>query len=221
MADTQNLPNINLPQRTITITGTMTARLFQAAIRASRIDLRSMQVAMAPPHVRDPSNRAVDRLMAAVARFEEEMTLAEKDLESASNNNSNRRSNAQSAAKPRQGRDARPQSTGANGQPTATKLPTANGQFPAAGASTNPRSRNRNKAKGNGGATAAQATSAAQQGSQQNPESAAKPALNPTQPKAAPEGVKIETPAPTPAPVQAEQMAPAPQADVAATIQAL
>lgn len=214
MAEPQNLPNINLPQRTITITGTMTARLFQMAIRASRIDLRSMQVALAPPNVRDPSNRAVDRLMAAVARFEEELTLAEKDIEAASNNKSNRRGSAPAAANQHQGRDARPQAKGASKDASAANTATG-GQDPAGSTSAKSRSRNRNS-KNKGGATSPQSTGGAQQPA---PQETPTPVPTAVQPNAAQDVVSLGGSAGSAEPATRQRVAP--EADVAATLQAL
>ena len=162
MADTQNQqsnqPTFNLPQRSLTITGSLTARLYQAAIRASRIDLRSVQVAMSRPAVRDPSNRAIDRLVQALARFESELSSAEKDLNEASRDSGNGRSGQNGQRRP--ARDARPKSAAGNATPKqANAKPTAGGQAQASESNAPTRSRDRNRNRNNeskGGQPAAQ-----------------------------------------------------------------
>lgn len=222
MADAQNQPTINLPQRTITITGAMTARLYQLSIRASRIDLRSMQVAMARPAVRDPSNRAIDSFMQAVARFEAEMASVEKELDNASRNNPNDRSIGQSGkAQGRTGRDSRNQTTGGNkGLPAASPAIQAIAQGAAAGGETaKPRARNRNKNKGNGGANA-QTANEAKQSVPQKPLSAANPAPAPAQSQRATAPAAATTEHSVP--VKQHAVAPvSPMAEVPANIQAL
>lgn len=214
MAEAQNQLNINLPQRTITITGAMTARLCQAAIRASRIDLRAMQVVMARPAVRDPSMRAIERLAQAVARFEAEITMVEKDLDTASQNTPDRRNNGKNEQRRR---DARPQGATSNAGATAASANAVAGSQDDAASSGSPkgRNRNRNKNKGNGGANNAQAPSAPKQATAQKNEAPASNAQTAHQPSPVQVVASAESPAP------AKQQAVAPQTDVTAHIQAL
>lgn len=94
MADKPNQPNITLPQRTITITGEHSARMVQNTVRVSRIEQRAIQIAMAPPAIRDAGRRAMDRFAQATSQFEAELAQIEKEMEaSGRNNNSNRRRN--------------------------------------------------------------------------------------------------------------------------------
>lgn len=218
MAETQNQPNhpnITLPQRSITITGALTARLFQAAIRASRIDLRSVQVAMSRPSVRDPSNRAIDRLVQALGRFESELNAAEKELNEASretgNGNGNGRSGQNGNRRPP--RDARTQSAAGNATPTSANGGAATGgQANASGEGTaKPGKRSRNRSKGTNGAQ----PSATQQHTQQTGAQKASPTPAPTKP-AEPSVVADSS-----AHAQAEQQPVAAQTDVAAHIHAL
>nr|WP_192963375.1 hypothetical protein [Pseudomonas fluorescens]CEK42185.1 hypothetical protein PQBR57_0232 [Pseudomonas fluorescens SBW25] len=211
MAGTQNTPNITLPQRSITITGPMTARLFQASVRVSRIDLRATQVALAHPSVRDPSNRAIKQFEAALARFESEMTVVEKDLDNAGRTapprrNSQQNQNPQSRKPVREGRaEAAADASGGAGGATIAKSATQSGgnqKQAAPGQGKGPRSRNKNR--GN----AAPAASATKQPAQQSE-------VAPTAATAQP---VVVTAAPAPAPVQPQST---PQADVPADIQAL
>lgn len=207
MAGTHNTPNITLPQRSITITGPMTARLFQASVRVSRIDLRATQVALAHPSVRDPSNRAIKQFEAALARFESEMTAVEKDLDNAGRTTSPRRNgqqnqNPQSRKPEREGRvEAATEVSGGAGTAkpaNVTTQPGGNQTQAAPGQGKSSRSRNKNK--GN----AATAAIASQQPNQQAAAAPAQPVVVPA--------------ATAPAPVQPQ---PAPKADVPSDIQAL
>lgn len=168
MADTQNQPNqpvFNLPQRSLTITGALTARMYQAAIRASRIDLRAVQVAMARPAVRDPSNRAIDTFMQALARFEGELSRAEKDLDDASRNTSNRRGSSQSDdAQRHPARDTRKQQAAGNAGSAPASSDAQSTQANTSGnGSANPRKRSRNRNSGGNGAAGTAQTGAGQQ----------------------------------------------------------
>lgn len=211
MADTQNQQNqpvFNLPQRSLTITGALTARMYQAAIRASRIDLRAVQVAMARPAVRDPSNRAIDTFMQALARFESELSRAEKDLDDASRTTSNRRGSSQSDdAQRRTARDTRKQQAPGNagsapaGSDAQGVKANASGNGPA-----NTRKRNRNRG-GNGEANTAQTAAGQQQPATQR-------APGPAKAAPAPAASTSESQAHVKQPVT-------PPADVAANLQVL
>lgn len=211
MAGTQNTPNITLPQRSITITGPMTARLFQASVRVSRIDLRATQVALAHPSVRDPSNRAIKQFEAALARFESEMTAVEKDLDNAGRSapprrNAQQNQNPQSRKPDRENRadSAADVSGGAGAARTAKAATQPGGSQAQAAPGQGKGARSRNKNKGN----AAPAANATQQPSQQ---AAAAPTAATAQPVVVPAAAG-------PAPVQQQ---PAPKADVPSDIQAL
>lgn len=210
MADTQNQqpnqPTFNLPQRSLTITGALTARLYQAAIRASRIDLRAVQVAMSRPAVRDPSNRAIDRLVRALGQFESELSLVEKDLNEASRETGNGRSGQNGQRRP--ARDARPKLAAGNATANSANAKPAAGQAEASESGATKRSRNRNRNnESKGGQPAAQQ----QQPAAQKPS----PTPPPTQP------IDNTVAADSAAQVQAKQQPVAAPADVAANIQAL
>lgn len=91
-ANTQsNQFNPNLPTRTITITGESSARMVQNTVRISRLEQRSIQIAMATPAVRDAGRRAMDRLQAALSALESELTQVEKEIEATNRNGNQRR----------------------------------------------------------------------------------------------------------------------------------
>ncbi len=90
-----NQPNITLPQRTITITGEYSARMVQNTVRVSRIEQRAIQIAMAPPAIRDAGRRAMDRFAQATSQFESELAQIEKELEASGRNSNRRRTNGQ------------------------------------------------------------------------------------------------------------------------------
>lgn len=118
MAEKSNQPNITLPQRTITITGEYSARMCQNTVRVSRIEQRAIQIAMAPPAIRDAGRRAMDRFAQATAQFESELAQIERDLEASSRGGNRRRNGAQARnndQRQNQGRD----NNGASGAPTA------------------------------------------------------------------------------------------------------
>ena len=94
MAEKSNQPNITLPQRTITITGEYSARMCQNTVRVSRIEQRAIQIAMAPPAIRDAGRRAMDRFAQATAQFESELAQIERELEASSRGGSRRRNGA-------------------------------------------------------------------------------------------------------------------------------
>lgn len=94
MADAPAQPNqfnLNLPTRTITITGESSARMVQNTVRISRLEQRSIQLAMATPAIRDAGRRAMDRLHAAQNAFELELANVEKEIEATNRSNSQRR----------------------------------------------------------------------------------------------------------------------------------
>lgn len=219
MAATQNQPNINLPQRSITITGPMTARLYQASVRASRIDLRATQVALAHPSVRDPSNRAIERFMQAVARFESEMTMVEKDLDNASRTGPARRNGqqgeGQASRQPARDNRSQPKASEAGAGSTAAKAANAAGGAQAQ-SNTPPqgkkRTRTRNKNKASGAGEVAQASQPQKPATPQ--QQAPKEPQAPTTALAAPVAAQVAAPAP----VQPQAVKPA---DVPSNIQAL
>lgn len=108
MAEKSNQPNITLPQRTITITGEYSARMCQNTVRVSRIEQRAIQIAMAPPAIRDAGRRAMDRFAQATAQFESELAQIERELEASSRGGNRRRNGAQARGneqRQNQGRD--------------------------------------------------------------------------------------------------------------------
>lgn len=93
MADTPNQPGQfapNLPQKKITITGESSARMFQNTVRVSRLEQRSIQLAMAPAAVRDAGRRVMDRMHSALSAFEAELAAIEKDIEATGRSNGQR-----------------------------------------------------------------------------------------------------------------------------------
>lgn len=93
MADTPNQPGQfapNLPQKKITITGESSARMFQNTVRVSRLEQRSIQLAMAPAAVRDAGRRVMDRMHTALSAFEAELAAIEKDIEATGRSNGQR-----------------------------------------------------------------------------------------------------------------------------------
>lgn len=114
MAEKPNQPNINLPQRTITITGEHSARMCQNTVRVSRIEQRAIQIAMAPPAIRDSGRRAMERFAQAINHFEAELTQIERDIEASSRggNGGKRRRNGEQQRgndqRQNQGRDNNP-----------------------------------------------------------------------------------------------------------------
>lgn len=112
-ANTQsNQFNPNLPTRTITITGESSARMVQNTVRISRLEQRSIQIAMATPAVRDAGRRAMDRLQAALSALESELTQVEKEIE-ATNRNGNQRRTAR-VQRPTLSRNNQPSGDAAN-----------------------------------------------------------------------------------------------------------
>jgi hypothetical protein len=96
MADTPNQTNhfnLNLPTRNITITGESSARMVQNALRVSRLEQRSIQIAMAAPAIRDAGRRAMERLQTAQKAFEAELAQVEKEIEATSRSGGQRRNN--------------------------------------------------------------------------------------------------------------------------------
>lgn len=126
MADTPAQPGQfapNLPQKKITITGESSARMFQNTVRISRLEQRSIQIAMAPAHIRDAGRRAMDRLQAALNAFEAEVASIEKDVEATGRDNNKRNSQRQQrptlsrADKAPSNAQGKPQNAQANGKP--------------------------------------------------------------------------------------------------------
>lgn len=191
-ASTQsNQFNPNLPTRNITITGESSARMVQNTVRISRLEQRSIQIAMATPAVRDAGRRAMDRLQAALSALESELTQVEKEIEATNRNSSQRR--APRAERPTLSRNTQPKGDAASkaaGQPSARN----------AQAKTRQPQKPQNNA-GNGG-------KGAQQPRQEQTQAAIKPsaASNSKPPvKEAP----APQPAPTPAPAQHKTQAQA------------
>lgn len=217
MADNQTLPIITLPQKSLTITGALTARLYQAAVRASRIDLRSLHLPMAPARVRDPSNRALERIAAAISRFESELTLVENDLDAAGNANNQQIDNRQKGV-----RAGTAQSRPSARTTVVAKPPekSTSGSASAQGQSQNPtggKKKKKNRSRnGNDKPAVAPGESAPAALQQQNNA----PQQAPKAPKAAaPAAVAPVVDQPVKQPPAQHQEAPA--ADVPATIQAL
>ncbi|KQW19817.1 MULTISPECIES: hypothetical protein [Pseudomonas] len=194
-ASTQsNQFNPNLPTRNITITGESSARMVQNTVRISRLEQRSIQIAMATPAVRDAGRRAMDRLQAALSALESELTQVEKEIEATNRNSSQRR--APRAERPTLSRNSQPNGDAASkatGQPSARN----------AQAKTRQPQKPQNNA-GNGG----KGGKDAQQPRQEQTQAAVKPstASNSKPPvKEAP----APQPAPTPAPAQHKTQAQA------------
>lgn len=216
MADTpiqtnnQPQPIISFPTRNITITGEYSARMVQSAVRVSRLEQRAIQLAMAPPHVRDAGRRAMDRLHAAQNAYESELADIEKQIAATSRNGNqgdNKRAERETltvkqnrTAEQRKGNPAaKAQTVGAagNGAPASV----ANGE------TAQPRKK---KKKTRSKANSANAQAQQQVGSQSD----RKPSPLPS-PQAA--GVEAKTPAVGPTPIPATpHEAPAPSAVPAA-----
>ncbi|HBO2935029.1 TPA: hypothetical protein L4R50_000023 [Pseudomonas aeruginosa] len=138
MAEKPNQPNINLPQRTITITGEHSARMCQNTVRVSRIEQRAIQIAMAPAAIRDSGRRAMERFAQAINHFEAELSQIERDIEASSRggNGGKRRRNGEqqrgSEQRQNQGRDNNAAAGAASAK--ATAKPSAKPAAPAKGA---------------------------------------------------------------------------------------
>lgn len=175
-ANTQsNQFNPNLPSRTITITGESSARMVQNTVRISRLEQRSIQIAMATPAIRDAGRRAMDRLQAALSALESELTQVEKEIEATNRNSNQRRSNR--VQRPTLSRNAQPSGDATNNNAGAQP---STGNTPA-------KPRQPQKPQNNGG-------KGAQKPRQTQPSAAVKSTSQPA---------ATDTPAPQAAPTQA------------------